>query len=179
MNNMMCDMETWGKKPGCAIRSLGAVPFDPYGEGHGEAFYANITDESCLSVGLIKEEDTVSWWARQGSRAQEILLKDQRPLTEVADEFDEFWRKSRVIFPWGNGAGFDPVLWESAMDKIGRRTPWHYTDIRCVRTAYDMGLFERNSVRMGGLIKHYALDDCRYQVACVQRAYRNVHGKKT
>lgn len=177
MNNIMIDLETWGLVPGSAIRSIGAVAFDPHDDGYGETFYANITDESCLAAGLVKDESTEKWWARQSFKAQEVLLVNQRPLLEVAESFDAFWRKSRALFVWGNGAGFDPVLWEHAMAKLGRKEPWHFRDIRCVRTAYDMGLFEQGSVRVSG-VKHNALDDCRYQVACVQRAYRNVHGKK-
>ena len=33
MSDVMLDLETWGTRPGCAIRSIGACVFNPNGEG--------------------------------------------------------------------------------------------------------------------------------------------------
>jgi hypothetical protein len=178
MNNIMLDFETWGTEPGSALRSIGATEFDPYDNGHGRKFYANISDASCLDAGLVKTESTVKWWAHPSRReANAMLMTDQRPLAEVADAFHQFWRDCRSVFVWGQGASFDPVLWECAMRAIKRTAPWKFWDIRCTRTAYDMGQFNPRTVKFTGT-PHHALHDSQHQVVCVQRAYANVHGKK-
>jgi hypothetical protein len=176
MNNLMIDLETWGTQCGSAIRSIGAVQFDPYGTTTGAEFYMNISDASCEAHGLVKDAGTVTWWSQQTQQARDSLLKDQRTLTEAAMAFDEFFRRCRAVFVWGQGASFDPVIWEGAMIKIKRRVPWKFWDVRCTRTAYDMGRFNPKTVRRSGTY-HNALDDAKHQVICVQRAYANVHGK--
>jgi hypothetical protein len=43
IKDAMADTETLGRKPGRPILSLGAVAFDPCGEGHqSDTFYRNI-----------------------------------------------------------------------------------------------------------------------------------------
>jgi len=172
MNNVMLDFETWGTRPGAALRSIGAVVFDPHGTGHGAEFYINIDDESCLDVGMHKEEGTIAWWKKQSREAQDALLVDQRPIRDVAVEFDVWWSKNKGIFVWGQGASFDPVLWEAAMHMLKMRSPWKFWDIRCTRTAYDMGGFNPFTVKRAGTY-HNALHDAKHQVVCVQRAYAN------
>lgn len=171
--NVMKDMETWGTYPGCAIRSIGAVMFDPYGGDCGEEFYMNITDESCEEAGLVKMPSTVEWWSRQSAEAQVVLLKDQRPLREAGAAFNAWFRKNRGIFVWSQGAAFDQPLWDVAMRAVGLSVPWKFWDSRCTRTAYDMGRFNNKSVRFSG-VPHYALDDAKHQVVCVQKAYQNI-----
>jgi hypothetical protein len=178
MNNLMVDLETWGTAYGSAIRSIGAVQFDPYGTGTGAEFYMNISDASCEEHGLVKNVGTIAWWERQSKQAQDSLLQNQRTLTEAAVAFDGFFRRCRAVFVWGQGAGFDPVIWEGAMVRINRSVPWRFWDVRCTRTAYDMGQFDPRTVRRVGTY-HNALDDCKHQVICVQRAYAKVHGKKS
>jgi len=37
--HVMFDLETWGTTPGSALRSIGAVEFDPMGKDIGRTFY--------------------------------------------------------------------------------------------------------------------------------------------
>lgn len=177
MNNVMLDLETWGTRPGSALRSIGAVMFDPHGAGTGAEFYANISDASCELSGLVKDAGTVAFWNKpQNKLAQDSLAADQRTLTEVAEAFDAWWRTNRAVFVWGQGGNFDDPLWSAAMHAIGRKVPWKYADARCTRTAYDMGGFNPFAVKRAGTY-HNALDDAKHQVVCVQRAYAKVAGR--
>lgn len=176
LNNVMLDLETWGTRPGCAIRSVGAVTFDPYGTSTGDEFYLNIDDASCASAKLHKDPDTVRWWSQQSREAQDSLLRDPVPLRKVAVAFCGWWRKSRGIFLWGQGANFDGVLWEHALRAVDHAPPWRFYDTRDTRTAYDMGQFDSRTIKRRGTY-HNALDDAKHQVACVQAAYRKVHQK--
>lgn len=174
MNNVMIDLETWGTRPGSALRSIGAVDFDPHSDKIGATFYANIMDESCLSAGLLKDAGTVAWWSKQAVQAQDALSRDQRPLKEVVVDFHLWFRKQRGIFVWSQGANFDQPLWEAAVLAVGETVPWKFWDSRCTRTAYDMGRLNPRSIRRVGTA-HNALDDAIHQVRCVQAAYRNLN----
>ncbi len=91
------------------------------------------------------------------------------------EQADDWWRKSKAVFVWGQGANFDPVLWEASLHLLGMRPPWKFWDVRCTRTAYDMGGFSPFSVKRVGTY-HNALDDAKHQVTCVQRAYAKRNG---
>lgn len=92
--DVMLDLETWGTKPGSAIRSIAAVTFNFEGALVSPSyFYRNIDDKSCLDAGLKRDERTVAWWATQDAGAQQALLVDQKPLqrlqvVEVCRAFD-------------------------------------------------------------------------------------------
>lgn len=178
LHNVMLDFETWGTRPGAALRSIGAVMFDPHGSGHGAEFYANIEDASCLDAGMHKEDGTVAFWngPKVTQQARDSLLVNQRPVKEVAVDFNGWFKRNRGVFVWGQGASFDPVLWEATMYMLKMSAPWKYWDIRCTRTAYDMGGFNPFSVKRAGIF-HNALDDSKHQVVCVQRAYAKVAGR--
>ena len=80
--HLMLDLETWGKEPGCAIRSIGAVAFDPYGDGPHAMFYANVLDPYGT-----KDPETVQWWSEQSYAAQMVFHDNvvtlQTALTEL------------------------------------------------------------------------------------------------
>lgn len=175
--NAMLDLETWGTRPGCAVRSIGAVMFDPHTDELGATFYANVSDASCREAGLHVDPNTVKWWEGQSATAQKMLMTDQLTLTEVGERFDAWWRKNGGIFVWSHGANFDEPIWSAAMHVVGRRVPWKFYDSRCTRTAHDVCGFDPRSVKRLGTY-HNALDDARHQAICVQKAYaKNAKGR--
>ena len=174
--NVMLDLETFGTRPGCAIRSIGAVVFDPHDEKViGPGFYKNISDVSCREARLHVDPSTVEWWAKQSQQANDALMQDQLTLTEVAERFDNWWRKHGAVFVWSHGANFDEPIWTAAMHAIGRKVPWRYWDSRCTRTVFDAAQFDSKSVKRNG-IHHNALDDALHQAICVQKAYAKING---
>ncbi len=174
--NCMLDLETWGTRPGCAIRSVGAVMFDPHTDEIGAEFYANVSDVSCREAKLHVDPDTAAWWARQTKQAQDALLTTPLTLTEVATAFDDWWRKNRGMFVWSHGANFDEPIWSAACHAIKRKVPWKFWDSRCTRTVYDVTGFNDKAVRRSGTY-HNALDDAKHQALCVQRAYAKNNGR--
>ena len=100
------DLETWGKKPGCAIRSIGAsvwdnmtgqqVPWSP-------TFYANVCKKSCFDKGLTFDADTVQWWDKQGDAAKAALEVDQVSLTQALNDLRCWY--GHVINAHGDGIG--------------------------------------------------------------------------
>lgn len=169
MKDVMLDIETLGRKPGCTILSIGAVQFDPRGNGYGEKFYSNITIESCRAAGLIEEPETVAWWSTQSAEAKAGFLTNQKELANIAYAFSFWWLSLGVENVWCQGAGFDAPLMTEAFERVNVKTPWEFWAVRDTRTAYDLCGFDPKSIVRVGTY-HHALDDCIHQIHCVQTA---------
>jgi|SRR5690242_3575607 len=174
MRDVMIDLETWGKRPGCALRSIGAVVFDPRGEELGDEFYVNVTRDSCEEIGLHVDPDTEAWWARQSSQAQDSLTVDPLPIRDAINKFCSFWRVRALSRPWSQGANFDQPILEEVMRLLDARVPWKFWDSRCTRTAYGMaGMGKFDMPKFSGTA-HNALDDALHQARCVQLAHKKL-----
>lgn len=102
------DLETWGKRPGCDLRSIGAAVFDPmtgyiadlshHAGDHCPAFYI-ATDNPCKYPNggdeyhnlvrkylLTRDPSTVSWWNDQSAEAQ-AAFADPVDLREALQRF--------------------------------------------------------------------------------------------
>jgi 3' exoribonuclease, RNase T-like len=174
MPHLMLDLETWGTRPGCAIRSIGAAMFDPAGEGPiGETFYRNISDRSNWIAGLFVDKDTAAWWAEQSEEAKSIFAVDPRHLPSVAYDFHAWilCNNKFTIHPWCQGSGFDTAIWEAAATAVGQLVPWKFWNIRDTRTAYHLANLDDKTIPRVGTA-HNALDDVLHQIKCVQAAYK-------
>lgn len=173
MNHIMLDLETFGTRPGSVIRSIGAAVFAPRGIGWGATFYQNIDKESCTAVGLTVDPRTEEWWSKQSQAAKNDLLVDPKHLIVVANLFSQWCIANQVEKVWCHGATFDVVLWAAAVAVIGQDVPWKYNNVRDTRTLYELTGFDVKTVPKIGNA-HNALDDCKFQVHCVQGAIRRL-----
>ena len=172
MAHVMFDLETFGTKPGSVLRSIGAAVFDPETGQTGATFYANIDRASCEAVGLKVDPNTEAWWAKQHAHAQAALLKDPQPLAKVASDFHAFFKASGGVEIWCQGANFDSVLWEAAINALWPSKsflPWKFWNVRDTRTVYQIAGFNPDSVSRAG-VYHNALDDSLHQIRCVAAA---------
>jgi hypothetical protein len=65
-NDVMIDMETLSTSPDCVILTIGAVRFDPRGEGVVERLELRPTiDEQTEEFNRHIDPDTVAWWGQQ------------------------------------------------------------------------------------------------------------------
>lgn len=168
MSHIMLDLETWGLRPGSALRSIGACVFTLPGE-IGQQFYANIDKQSCLDVGLTIDPSTEKWWAEQDAKAQEALLDNPQPLSKVTEAFYVWFVANNGEQVWSQGSNFDGVLWEVAT----KRAPWKFFNTRDTRTAYELAGLDSRSVPRAGT-HHNALEDAIHQARCVQAAYARI-----
>jgi hypothetical protein len=174
--DVMLDVESWGLRPGSAIRSVGLVAFklgDPSVEQR--TLYANVDRESCRERGLREEAETVEWWSRQDSAAQLALEADPLPLLDAVVLVEKFWNMYGCKYVWAQGANFDPVLWESACRAVGREAPWRFFCVRDTRTVYDLAGLNARSIPRAGGVAHNALDDATHQVMCLRWAWAMLH----
>jgi hypothetical protein len=180
MTSVMLDIETLGTIPGSVILSVGAVAFDPYGKGFGETFYENVHPESCRRFGMTQDSETAEWWShpdRESVRA--VLYKERRSIVTVMEDMASFFKTVGGVQVWGHGSCFDVVLVEEAMRRCGVVIPWKFRDVRDTRTLFDYSGFDAvnatDTPKREG-VHHHALDDCKYQVRCVQHAVSLIRG---
>jgi hypothetical protein len=181
--HVMLDLETWGTGPGCAIRSIGAVEFCPITGKLGDEFYANVTDASCLELGLIKDPGTVAWWSKPANRiAQDSLAKDQMPIGLAVEKFTKFYAAVQGEYLWSQGANFDEPILGHVYKVLKKRSPWKFSCSRDTRTAYHFGEafgagnYSSHTITRDGTY-HNALDDAKHQAVCVVAAIQALTGK--
>ena len=127
----MIDLETYSTRPNAAIASIGAVKWQ--GDEIVDTIYCTIDATSCRAVGLHFEKSTLEWWSKQSKEARDALLKDNLSLDEALAKF-EVWFGPKSLPTWGNGAGFDNVIMDSAYKALERKRPWLPWEDRCYRT---------------------------------------------
>jgi len=172
--DVMLDLETWGLSPGCALRSIGAVCFDPHTEDFGPEFYCNV-DGGQVGAGLKLEQGTQDWWRDNAPHAAvQALTLDTKPLVVAAQSFREWFHSVNGATVWAHGAAYDPPVLDVASAAVGVKVPWHYRAVRDTRTLYALASFDPANIPNGG-IQHHALHDARFQALCVQAAMRQLH----
>jgi hypothetical protein len=167
----MVDLETWGKVPGAALRSIGAVVFDPRSGDIEAEFYRNIDEYSYMRIHMHRDPETVDWWSKQSAAAHGGFADPAPvPLDTALAQFILWWREHNGEQIYGHGANFDPPLLEAAYTACGMEAPWQFWDVRCCRTILAMA--KRKPDRTAGT-HHNALDDAIAQAKAVAAAFRH------
>jgi exodeoxyribonuclease VIII len=163
MRALMIDLEAMGRMPDGAILSIGAVGFDrstglPL---EGAEFLHNVSLSSAMKAGLTVNPQTIEWWMAQPEEARKALL-DPAPVSLGAalEALTWFWFTGRFSEMWSHQ--FDSVLLLSAYEKLGRKVPWSYRQVRDLRT-WESIYGRLPKVPQEG-VPHSALDDARHQV---------------
>lgn len=173
MRDLMVDLETWGTRPGCIIRSIGAVQFDRHSGKIGNEFYAVVTEKSQKKLKMHRDPSTEAWWLKpeqEHAHRQLVEAADQLDITEALNRFINFFRDARVQYIWSQGSNFDEPIIVHAMHLCKLPEPWKFWDTRDTRTAYDMAGFNPRTIKRAGTY-HNALDDAKHQAECVYRAH--------
>lgn len=167
MRHCMIDLETMAVTPDAVILTLGAVHFNPYGNGYGDKIYFRISIDDQDALGRQIDQSTLDWWARQDPAIMEEAFSpnDRIPLTEAMDRFHKFaWGCDAF---WSHGSTFDLVMIENLLRQMGRPLPWNYWQLRDTRTLFDLGV----DPEMPTGSKHDALQDAIRQSVGVQNVY--------
>jgi exodeoxyribonuclease VIII len=180
--DIMVDIETCGRGPGCAIVSIGAVMFDRVA-GLGSKFYMVTNLGGQLGTfGLRKDPDTMAWWSKQSEDARETMEQAAAGHgTELPSAFSEFalWAGpcGGNVRLWGNGADFDNAILAYAHEACGMTPFWKFWNNRCFRTL--KALYPPAGAKMTGGIRHNALDDAVHQAERAVEALRAMAGVGT
>lgn len=182
------DLETWGTRPGCDIRSIGACVFDPVSGETADTFYIacdNPTDVPYAphdpKYPLHRDPRTVRWWSEQSPEAQ-TAFDNPVDLREALERFSQ-WMDSVVqsdtLSLWSHGPAFDPPILAEAYHAVGLPVPWHYRAPRDTRTLFDVAGIEDHSAWLRqhsgeGRVQHHALSDAICQARAVCAAWGRV-----
>lgn len=171
----MIDVETFGTRPGCVVRSIGAVQFDLKTGEIGDQLYFNLETDSQIETGGHIEPQTVNWWATQSKEAQDALLVDQQDTYSVLMGLQTFIKQLRLRHPWSHGSNFDLVLLENLFYRYRIKCPWLYYNARDTRTILDLAGMKLSDFKRNGT-HHNALDDALHQVRTIHEAYKQLKG---
>ncbi len=170
--NISFDIETTGKKPGCGILTIAAVPFDL--SNTFEPLYLRIKPESNVDYHLFSDQSTCEWWMQQDPavRAEAwggtLPLKDA--LYQLQNWYREYWGDASV---WGYGAIFDLAILNRAFDATKVVVPWSYKKEMCLRTlAAQFPHIPKTWTE--GSVAHNALDDASNQALHCQKLLREL-----
>jgi hypothetical protein len=181
-DDISIDIETLGRRWDAPVISIGAVPFNwKTGAMAKVPYYAEVDIDSAIRAGKVNGS-TLQWWMQQGEKARQIFDKDNQNKVSLATALDGlavYMRQYPGARPWGNGATFDITILEYAYAHggVGLRQPWHFYEIRDMRTIVEAADFDKTSwpfPRDG--VAHNALSDAQYQAsviaACRQKIAR-------
>ena len=199
MRDVMVDLETMGKRPGCPVLSIGAVFFDPQTGALGPEMYEVVNYKSCLQLGLEADAETEAWWAQQSEEARLVIdlamvnKGDYSPkrkggtgkqitappnvgIGRALDIFSEFVEPvgKREVRVWGNGSDFDNAILAHCFHAAKRELPWEFWNSRCFRTLKALSAMKME--RTGTY--HNALDDAKTQALHAAKVFAELAGKK-
>lgn len=196
--DIMLDIETLGKKPGCVVLSIGAIAFDPLAdllpepENSGRCFYQNLTIFDQLLAGFKIDPDTLAFWQSEKVTVAAVdALKPNQVSMESAlfrlvtwcNNLPQAGMRPRLV--WAKSPDFDCSILEHSAGFYGVNLPWDFRGKADVRTMEHAAALAYNPelptppppIRKG--TGHNALDDCFYQAAVVQGITRNLrNGQK-
>ena len=163
----MVDLETMAVSPSAVVLTLGAVTFNPYGNGYSDKLYFRLDLDDQDKLGREIDPNTLDWWAKQDPAIMEEAFSPDNRIS-VVDGIDQFHK-----FAWGcdafwsHGSVFDIVILENIYRQLGKPVPWQFWQIRDTRTIFDLG-FDPDMPQGG---KHDALQDAIRQAVGVQNIY--------
>jgi hypothetical protein len=179
LGHLMLDLETMGKRAGCAIVSIGAVEFNIKTGEFGREFYERVELQSCLNVGLFVEASTVYWWMMQSDEARQEFCKTPRGnIQNVLGRFNAFLGCLDDYQIWGNGARFDIAILEAAYFacNMGEKLPWKFRNERDVRTLVSFAPAIKGYYPFTGT-EHNPIDDCYYQISYCSAIWNKLNTK--
>ena len=166
---LMVDMETMAVSPNAVVLSLGAVHFNPYGNGYGDKIYFKINLDDQDKLGREIDPNTLEWWSKQDPVVMEEAFSEEGriPLVDAMDQFHKFAWGCKTF--WSHGATFDLVIIENLYKQLGKPLPWNFWQLRDTRT-----LFELADPDMPKDALHNALEDAKRQAIGVKNVYKKI-----
>lgn len=165
--HLMVDLETMAVSPNAVVLSLGAVHFNPWGNGYGDKLYFKIDLDDQDKLGREIDPNTLDWWSKQDPKIMEEAFSsdDRIPVTQAIELFHKFaWGCDAF---WSHGATFDLVIIENLYRQLKKPVPWQYWQLRDTRTLFDLG-FDPDMPKDS---KHDALQDAIRQSVGVQNIF--------
>lgn len=177
----MLDIETVGRKPGCAIISIAAVLFNANtGEiSTTRRFNKSIGLTKQILNGFTQDDNTIKWWKGTNKKLFYDLCESKNNYIEIAKEFQS-WYKSLPNYSklrlWGNSPKFDIAILEGWYRKClnGKEfnqfwDTWSERDVRTIAALAPS--IKKNTIFVGN--KHNPIDDCLHQIKYINKILKH------
>ena len=155
-----------GKGADAALVALGAAFFDIRTQTIGPTFLRTINLATAVRDGGTMDPSTVIFWLRQGDAARHSVAYNGQDIRKVLQDFSDWIKETcrhEDVRPYGNSNSFDLPKIETAMERIGMKTPWHFINVRCFRTMRAMYPSVEYNPAEKGDGAHNALADAEFQ----------------
>ena len=144
--DVVIDLETLGRKPGCPVLEVGVALVQANGTGYGRAFFPNLREQIDL-MGAKPDAETIMWWMSPAlTRARDRQVEEFERSGSYAtatilmrlNSFVVEHRGSRDLRVWGNGASFDLGILKELYDCASVKPFWEFWEERDLRTLVDL-----------------------------------------
>ena len=173
-NELMIDVETTGKNPGCKVLTLGAFGFGR--DGEQVQFYERFDFSKMGAAGLVDEQDTIDWWLQQRKETRKEAFEGKTAPADGLANFKMFLLsnfnldKDSGFRVWCCGADFDFPILKEFFRRFGYAIPWKFYQQCDYRTIKN--LFPGIKSEEGEKEKHVAIEDAKAQMRGLRNFYK-------
>lgn len=182
---IMVDLETLGKGPDAVVTQAAfkaVYADDPDETVAFESYYLPIEPQT--ELGRRMDPETVVWWMNQEDKARRKFDKNiGGDVHTLISMVNSFIRDIQVVIDdaddyeiWARGPQFDVVILESLFESVATKAPWSYRNVRDLRTLMAITSVKSENVKSDDIVKHVALEDCRFQIRCWEAAIKVLRG---
>lgn len=179
MNDISIDLETLSLSNRARIISIGACSFDRKTGIIGKQLYCTLEPPlDALGKGIITDDATVEWWAKQGPEAKAALDLNRVGYESALTLFLAFMRNfdTSKVKIWANEPAFDCAILSHSLLAHNKPVPWAFYNERSYRTIKDIGKEIANidyaKLDIVNKTKHHALEDAIYQSKVIAHTYK-------
>ena len=87
--HLMVDLETMDTSPEATVLTLGAVHFNPWGNGYGDKIYFRINIDDQDALGRKVDPGTLDWWSKQDPAIMEEAFSPDDRVPDSCRVHDE------------------------------------------------------------------------------------------
>jgi hypothetical protein len=168
MDNVMIDLETWGRTPKAVVTQIAGIYFDPESGALGEEFNTNINAVTELANDFTVDAETLYFWFNQSPAALHAAIgaKGERNQSKYSWQgFAWFLQDAKNI--WCH-ATFDYPICVEHWKHYGIKTTWPYWAPKDLRSIVEVAGIDHRKYKTraaaSGSTIHSALDDCKVQI---------------
>ena len=180
LKHVMIDTETLGLTPGCVVRTVSLVEFEPTTgkTGRKQTWVINLQDS--IKAGFKVEAGTIKWWMTKSDEARKAFVataEEETSLVSFVNEFVEWFKQyNGKVAVWGLQIDYDlPMVrcylayyYMYIMRNDDYSLPWNrklLIDVRPFMEVYRAKYEEYKTV-------HTSMDDCMQQIEAVAEVFK-------
>lgn len=180
LKHVMIDTETLGLTPGCVVRTVSLVEFEPATgkTGRKQTWVINLQDS--IKAGFRIEAGSLKWWMMKSEEARKAFVatpEEETSLVSFVGEFVEWFKQynGKVVL-WNLQVDFDTALispylsyyYMYIMRNDSYELPWNRklrVDVRPFMEIY-------RALHTDIKTPHTSIDDCMLQIEAVAQLFK-------